>query len=83
MGFQEDNNYITFMFLVMDRVYMQNQFEYDEIQDVIDDIFTDNTKFDLKTCGDLIRGENDISFSQILIKIKDGILGEIRENIKT
>ncbi|NMB43140.1 MAG: stage III sporulation protein AF [Clostridiales bacterium] len=75
---------LLFMFLVMDKsVYASNQFEYDEIQDVIDDIFTDNTKFDFgKLVGDLIRGENDISFSQILIKIKDGILGEIRANIK-
>ena len=57
--------------------------DYDEIQYVIDDLLKGNNKFDFgKTVNELIRGENDLSFNQIIISVKDKVMGEIKENIK-
>lgn len=57
--------------------------DYNEIQNVIDDLFKGNNKFDFgKIVSELIRGENDLSFNQIIISVKDKVMGEIKGNIK-
>lgn len=64
-------------------VYGYNNLDYDEIQDVVDDIFKDKNDFDFgKLVGELIRGDSNLSFEQVLLEIKNGILGEIRSNIE-
>ena len=43
-------------------VYGYNNLDYDEIQDVVDDIFKDKNDFDFgKLVGELIRGDSNLS----------------------
>lgn len=56
--------------------------EYDEIQYVIDDLLDDSNYFNFGDfVGELIRGEKDLSFTEIIVAIKDGIIGEIKGNL--
>lgn len=61
---------------------MEGNLEYDEVQYVIDELLNENNEFNFgKFVDELIRGENKLSFTEILIAIKDGILAEIKGNI--
>ncbi len=64
------------------RQIQNNEMEYDEIQYVIDDLLTENNKFNFASfVSDLVSGKKNLSFVEILKAIKDGIVGEFKGNI--
>lgn len=62
--------------------YQNMDFDYSEIQDVIDDVLSSKDKISFKDyIMKLIQGGNTFSFQQILEDIKTGIKNEIKANL--
>lgn len=74
-GHKQINSYTT-------SVSVDPNMDYDEIQNVIDDIFSDKSGFNFSTyVSDLIMGRESLSFKDILDGIIDGIKVELKSNM--
>lgn len=74
-GYKQINSYTT-------SVSVDPNMDYDEIQNVIDDIFSDKSGFNFSTyVSDLIMGRESLSFKDILDGIIDGIKVELKSNM--
>src|SRR5699024_9133895 len=61
---------------------MENsQLEYDEIQDVIDHILSKDNQFSFSEyISDLISGKEIFSYTEVINKIKEGVVIELKSN---
>lgn len=78
----KNNEYVNENDSVYGTEFITEEIEYDEIQYVIDELFNEGNDFNFsKFIGDLIEGETDLSLTEILTAIKDGVMAEIKANI--
>lgn len=80
-GTSKDNDFNNEDYLSKED-YHSKDMEYDEIQKVIDELLSADSKFDFTSLvGELIRGGHGLSFSEILAELKNGVFIELTSNM--
>lgn len=80
---------VFFLFIPCEKAYALNypesdnmDFNYEDIQDVIDDVLSSNNKISFEDyVKGLFSGEKELSFATILDDIKNSVINEVKSNI--